>query len=661
MEYELSTSIAPLLDLNDPKKPIITDVQQRLKDPVVQTRALNEVQRVLDQIKDELTPDQAPWFTPNFAEQVIASSAQEFANAFDRWRSLYDGVQRQMEAADKIIRSPATSAKDRENANRRYMDAKNQLTLLLKTGNSQNNDFYTFRYLASQGFLPGYNFPRLPLMAWVPATGRKRNGKDDQGSMVSRPRFLALSEFGPRSLIYHEGRMFRVERAKLNISGTDAVSSDSQLPTISARVCTVCGYGHLGEENKPEPLSDVCEHCRNPLTDEGRVNTLYRIENVETVAQERISVNDEERQRQGYELQTTYRFMPGPGGLLERHESEVVLGDVSVARLTYSPAARIWRINKGWRRRKDKKQLGFIINPISGRWSKQDSPEDEEGEETPELIEKKEPTQRIVPFVEDHRNVLILTPNAILSDAGTATLQAALKRGITRTFQIEESELAVEPLPDHKNRQSLLFYEATEGGAGVLSRLAQSADQLAIVARQALEVIHIDVSKLPQPFATADLAAAERHMPNGERICEAGCYQCLLSYYNQPDHEDINRRDPVVQGLLAQLAQGTVRPAQERDSSSPENARLNEWLSAVEKLKLRVPDSTHLSIADGTGVADAVYKSSRALVFLAPPSAELVSYASDRGFTTITFATDPDTWSETFVAHPEIFGTPATA
>jgi hypothetical protein len=84
-------------------------------------------------------------------------------------------------------------------------------------------------------------------------------------------------------------------------------------------------------------------------------------------------------------------------------------------------------------------------------------------------------------------------------------------------------------------------------------------------------------------------------------------------------------------------------------------------LSAVEKLKLRVPDSTHLSIADGTGVADAVYKSSRALVFLAPPTAELVSYASDRGFTTITFAADPNTWSDTFVAHPEVFGTPTTA
>jgi hypothetical protein len=663
-ECELDTSIAPLLDLTQPKKPLIPLLQSRLSDPAAEARALAQARQVLAQIEGELTPDRAPWYGPHFAEQVMAASAKEFAAAFDRWRSLYDGVQSQMEAADKIIRSPATSAKDRENANRRYMDAKNQFTLLLKTGNSQNTDFYTFRYLASQGFLPGYNFPRLPLMAWVPATGRKRNGKDDQGSMVSRPRFLALAEFGPRSLIYHDGRMFRVDRAKLNISSSDSVSSDSQLPTISARVCKACGYGHLGDESKPEPLADVCEHCSNPLGEEGRVNTLYRIENVETVAQERISVNEEERQRQGYELQTTYRFMPGPGGLLERHLSEAVTLDSSdpVARLAYSPAARIWRINKGWRRRKDKKQLGFYINPINGRWSKQDSPDEtKEGDETPEQIDKKEPTQRIVPFVEDHRNVLILTPSKALTESAMATLQAALKRGITQTFQIEESELVVEPLPDSKCRKSILFYEAAEGGAGVLSRLAQSPDQLAVIARQALEILHFDTSKLPAPFTADDLVAVEHRTPTGERICEAGCYQCLLSYYNQPDHEHINRREPSVQELLVQLAHATVRPSltSSDGTADPAPDRLATWVNTLRQLGHRAPDETRYLLADGLGTVDALYKAARALVFLVSPPPAVHAYATEKGYSTVEFSGDPATWPATFAAHPAIFGQPA--
>ena len=665
-ECELDTSIAPLLDLTQPKKPLLAFLQSRLSAPAAEARALAQARNVLAQIEDELTPDRAPWYGPHFAEQVMAASAKEFAAAFDRWRSLYDGVQSQMEAADKIIRSPATSAKDRENANRRYMDAKNQFTLLLKTGNSQNTDFYTFRYLASQGFLPGYNFPRLPLMAWVPATGRKRNGKDDQVSMVSRPRFLALAEFGPRSLIYHDGRMFRVDRAKLNISSSDAISSDSQLPTISARVCTSCGYGHLGDETKPEPLADVCEHCGNPLGEDGRVNTLYRIENVETVAQERISVNEEERQRQGYELQTTYRFMPGPGGLLERHLSEVVTPDSPdpVARLAYSPAARIWRINKGWRRRKDKKQLGFYINPINGRWSKQDSPdENKEGDETPTQIDKKEPAQRIVPFVEDHRNVLILTPAKTLTESAMATLQAALKRGITQVFQIEESELVVEPLPDSKCRKSILFYEAAEGGAGVLSRLAQSPDQIAVIARQALEILHFDTSRLPVPFTAADLVSVEHRTPTGERICEAGCYQCLLSYFNQPDHEHINRRDPAVQELLVQLAHSIVRSSQSSclvATDSPPD-RLTTWINTLRQLGHRAPDETRYVLADGQGTVDALYKAARALVFLDSPPSAVQAYATEKGYSTVEFSGDSSNWPATFAAHPAIFGKPVPA
>lgn len=653
VEYELDSSIAPLLDLENPEKPVIAALRERFEDPEVQRRALEQVRRVLAQIEGELTPENAPWFTPDFAEQVIANSPRTFDDAFNRWRELYNGVQRQMEASNKIIQSPATSQKDRENANRRYQDAKNQFSLLLKSG-SQNNDFYTFRYLASQGFLPGYNFPRLPLMAWIPSQGKKRNGHDDRGSMVSRPRFLALSEFGPRSLIYHEGRMFRVDRAKLNIHSSDSISSDSKLATITARVCSHCGYGHLGDEANPEPLSDVCEHCHQPLGDEGRINSLYRIETVETTVQERISVNEEERQRQGFELQTTYRFMPGPGGAPEVFYSLVLHGESPAATLTYSPAARIWRINKGWRRRKDKKQLGFVINPITGRWSKQDSPNDEEGEDTPEKIAQKEPSQLIVPFVEDHRNILIFTPAESLSENAMATLQSALKRGMTQNFQIEESELVVEALPDRQNRKSLLFYEAAEGGAGVLSRIAQDPDQMAMVARTALQIMHFNLPSTA--FEPGALGSFEEHTASGERICEAGCYQCLLSYYNQPDHDLINRRDLSAQALLAKLANGSVRRNGTARDEVDSSTECEAWLTAIAHFGLRPPDSMNVELQEGRWKADALYKSSRALIFLSDPEAEPLSYAADRGYSTLVFPSDSAQWADIFAGHPEIFG-----
>jgi hypothetical protein len=49
-----------------------------------------------------------------------------------------------------------------------HADALAQLNLLLDASDDQHADFYSYRYFASEGFLPGYNFPRLPLSAFLP-------------------------------------------------------------------------------------------------------------------------------------------------------------------------------------------------------------------------------------------------------------------------------------------------------------------------------------------------------------------------------------------------------------------------------------------------------------------------------------------------------------
>ena len=68
--------------------------------------------------------------------------------------------------------------------------------------------------------MPGYNFPRLPISAYVPA--RRQRGYDE---FISRPRFLALSEFGPRALIYHEGARYRVYKVNLDFGADDLEAS----------------------------------------------------------------------------------------------------------------------------------------------------------------------------------------------------------------------------------------------------------------------------------------------------------------------------------------------------------------------------------------------------------------------------------------------------
>ena len=131
------------------------------------------------------------------------------------------------------------------------------------------------------------------------------------------------------------------------------------------------------------------------------------------------------------------------------------------------------------------------------------------------------------------------------------TLQHALKRGIEAVYQLEESELVGEPLPNKDNRQSILFFEAAEGGAGVLTRLATEPHALAAVAAEALEIMHFKPPAEGQAWEHGNLV--EEKDEHGEPICEAGCYRCLLSYYNQPDHPLIDRKDAEAKGLVLQV------------------------------------------------------------------------------------------------------------
>lgn len=656
-QVPLDDSIAPMLDLDQPGKPLKQPLHEALRAQAVQQRALASADRVINQLEGEL--EGSAWFTPDYVRQVIDNAAQAFSGALERWRVLFDATRQQMDMADRIVKSHTASHMERQNAQRRYGDAARQYAVLLKSGNGQNNDFYTYRYLASQGFLPGYNFPRLPLMAWIPARGGQAvNGKDDEGSMVSRPRFLALSEFGPRSLIYHQGRMYRVVRAKLNVGNTDHISGNSQLATIASLVCSQCGYGHLGEPGGEQPLVNRCENCDALLTEHDWVRELYRIETVETVATERISINDEERQRQGFELQTTYRFLPGPDGRIQQQRATIQQGEDVLGELTYAPAAQIWRINRGWRRCKDKEQLGFYINPITGTWSKQDAPDAEDDQGSDDALLEKVPNQRIVPFVEDHRNLLIFAPVHALSLEAMATLQAALKRGIEMTFQIEESELVVEPLPKSDERRALLFYEAAEGGAGVLTRLANNRDDLALVASNALQLIHY---RKPQSsiWTLDDLPSLEQTDALGNHQCEAGCYQCLLSYFNQPDHEHINRRNADALKLLVALANARVQPVE--CSTTPVAATiladepLDAWLFALSQAGAVQPDAVNVSVNNGAATAAAQYKASRALVFLSAVDDQTTSVLQDKGWQVLDFS-DASRWPQQFAAHADVFG-----
>jgi hypothetical protein len=611
---------------------------------LLQETAKIEIETLLESVKEYLVPQKAHWFDESYARKLVEGAWQRFDEAFERWRNLYRSTNQQLNQAHKINTSPTATLQQKKAAQKLYSDASMQMGLLTstKSRNSTSADFYIYRYLASQGLLPGYNFPRLPLLAWIPST----TPDNDDATTVSRSRFLALSEFGPRSLIYHQGKMFRVVKAKLNASTAIAMDDGStQLTTANTIICENCGYGNLigANDNSPER----CPCCGELLNENMRINSLYRIETVETRLVQRISMNDEERQRLGFDMQTSYVFNGNDSRFYS--SSNIILDEEKLGELLYAQAATVYKINKGWKRRANKQLLGFFINPITGMWSKAEGEEvEEEGKgDVPVTVQTK--SQRIVPFVEDCKNILVFHPQGELSRKTMVTLQAALKRGIEQVFQIEESELAVEPLPSNENRKRILFYEAVEGGAGVLNRLVDEPEALALVANEALLIMHY--KKRIGPWDADDLL--EENDPDGNAPCEAGCYRCLLSYYNQPDQMDIDRHDMDTLRILVALANGKVCKQDDSDQI-PFDSLENEFRQTLKKKGYKPPDSVNIQLKDGT-LVPAYYKNSRVAVFFEPANQTTIQYFTDRGMSVLVAGSDENSWDTLCKQYPDVF------
>jgi hypothetical protein len=445
-----------------------------------------------------------------YTERIVVEAPARFNATFQRWRNLLASAEQQYHDASETFTRHNATREEHRMAERLRDLAGAQITLLRDGSDSAQSDFYTYRYMATEGFLPGYNFPRLPLTAYV-TSGR---GQKNQ-SVIQRPRFLGISEFGPRSLVYHEGRAHRVVRVLLNAG---ASNGNGELATQSFYICTSCGAAH--EPPKPE----FCHACAAPLADSDQILKAYRIENVQTAPTTRITANDEERQRQGFEIRTVFQWPMRDNGRKDIREAVIEDEAGVIATLAFGPAAVIRRFNVGLRRRDPAAGMGFNVNPRNGFWVRARADDDDVGPQDP----TKAVPQQIVPYVVDRKNALLLRFDGNARESvEMAGLQYALIRGIELVFQLEEGEVLGESLPGRHDRRAILIYEAAEGGAGVLARLVDDAASLSRVITKAIEICHFDVERFKaekmKPDALKDLVDAK---------CVAACYRCLLSYYN---------------------------------------------------------------------------------------------------------------------------------
>jgi len=434
------------------------------------------------------------------------------------------------------------------------------------------------------------------------------------------------------------------------------LTDDGRVPLESAKQCSACGYLHPYDGRNG---ADVCERCSEELGQP--LSNLFRMQNVVTRRRERINSDEEERQRSGFELRTGVRFVEygerrGASTATVRRQD-----DQPLLELTYGDAATITRINLGWRRRTVKGKHGYVLDVERGTWLSENQLEDADADPLPSA--KANRAQRVIPFVTDQRNCLLIEPVEVMPATEQATLMAALKQGIQAAFQLEDGELAAEPLPTEDDRRAILLYEASEGGAGVLRRLVAEPDALAAAAAAALEICHFGSDG-------TDLVTSA----GGREPCEAACYECLLSYANQREHGLLDRH--LVVGLLTALAGSRVASSGGIDSRSAHLQTLRrlcdsqlerDWLDLLEEHDLTLPSTAQKMIDACQTRPDFLYGPDYHAVFIDGPhhdqadqkraDEDAVTCLEDLGYTVQRFRYDEqDRWPDLLAVYPSIYG-----
>ena len=644
----LGSSMTDVLNVegDEPTLALLDRVAESVDNQVPLNRAKDRARAVLEDVLPELRD--TSWWTEQWLDEAMRTIPRRFRAATERWVSLYRSALDQAKTQSKVI-NDAGRQRDHNEARRLRREAEAKLELLRsESARKFQSDFYSYRYFASEGFLPGYSFPRLPLSAFIPA---RRGGKGSD-EFLSRPRFLAITEFGPRNFIYHEGSRYQIHKVEIPVpeAGSD---SDDRILVRSAKVCSACGYLHPLDKGQN---IDLCESCGNNMGP--AMHDLFRLQNVSTKRRDRINSDEEERQRQGFDILSGVRFASrGPIKASASKDGNELL------ELRYGNAASIWRINLGWKRRKTSEAPGFTLDIERGYWAaKQDSTEDD-AEGDPMSARQK----RVIPYVDDTRNAIVLSPAGLPDDIEQrnvimASLQAALKTAIQVSFQLEDTELAVESLPSNGDRRVLLVYESAEGGAGVLRRLVEDNGALAQVAKSALEICHFD------PETGADLHKA----PGAKEACEAGCYDCLLSYYNQPDHRLVDRQ--TIRDILLDWSESSVVASPGKIDRESQMKRLsNQAGSELERRFLRflddrghkLPSRAQVLMPEQRTRPDFLYDDEFLVVYVdGPPhdfpdrqlrDEEQTQELKDAGWSVMRFRHDDD-WAVLIASRPDVFG-----
>lgn len=575
---QLSDGIAELVDYFDINNITLKEeVHHHLQLSGAQRAEIKDVfTRIISDVyfHDKFASEKPLWFTPDWIDQVLASYQHDFNKALDRWRSLYKEAQTQIVEATKIIenRLYGENSSEKQEAHQKLRRAENMRDMLLGKNQGKNreeNEFYPYRYFASEGFLPGYNFTKLPQRATL-------QYKKDKIEFISRPKYLALREFGPHNIIYNNGGKFRISRMML--------TADPQKNIFIYNPKT--GYINKNSENATNQVDII---TGEPLQGNSRLVGGFCIPAGDMIANEedKITCQEEERSRKSYKTDIFFSS-DDPRSI---SEIELKLEQSHLANIRYIPSCRLTHFLSS---KNEDNANGFPFDTKTGEWLSQDRAEKirKEESEDPSLAGR---LQYVKLFAETTANAIYIQPSQALllkDKAAVRTFLYAFKEAIEDVFQIEGSEIGGDIMGEG-TIPNILIYENAEGSLGVLSRIVEEPESYRQVVRRAYDIC-FDKPQYTQEELKA-LTPAD--------------YTNLLNYYNQPYHYQIDIRNIYYTLKLMQKAKTEVHQAGQnigydqqyedleasRDHSSDTE---HKFLKYLYEHRLRLPDKAQPTFPD---------------------------------------------------------------
>ncbi len=582
---EMRASVSDLLDTgNDQfitvKASIIADIEHRIR--VHKETWIAEFKKVLQALVPDL--DKTWWYRDNWLNDHIMSFKKRFVGAFDRWIYLYRAARKMINEAravldDITIKQDNDSYKD---AKRRHAAGLKQQELLSTNKEmGSESEFYVFRYLASEGFLPGYNFTRLPVRTFV---GYRHA---NQGEYISRAKGVALREFAPQNILYHNGSKYEVNR--MNLLNTEELQR-------KIKISYSTGYAFMDDEAE-WANNDPITHAELKGSNMEYKRNLIELSETEARPRERISCIEEERSSKGYIIEEYFHYA---SGIEHCKQSVVKKAGAELLKLIYGQSTDLISLNRQARRAS---REGFALDTRNGKWLTQ---KDLENQDTFDA------KRDVLLFVKETADTLYLQPlaNLKLRPEQIISLSYALKRAIELQYQVESSEIGIS-IMGHPDAPNLLIYESAQGSLGILSQLITEPVQLKELFETAYKAMHFDPVTRTETLYGQSLPRAS--------------YEDLLSYYNQRHHDILDRhsiKEPLEYLMDCDVSQlngdddyeqqyKTLLQAYDKNSHSE-----LPLLKYLYQHKLALPHKAQVNIKDFYINADFVYNTSNGPVLI---------------------------------------------